>query len=312
MKAQKFTEQFEALLKLATELAQRHADATVMVLLEGPTDWTKLRTSTKGVKTIVAAESPQILEGSEELELVPLAVDMANSPVYDRLSQALIEAMADEFVMPGGHVVAVYSGFEPGEMDSLSVISLSEHFSRLTVRDLKQLETRVPLDTLQAVVNLAVEVGREGREGRPVGTMFVVGDTRKVMSKSYPQVFDPFRGYGREDRNLKSARVREQVKELAQLDGAFVVAGDGTVVSGARYIDANADGITLSKGLGARHWAAAAISRVTNAIAVTVSESNGTVRLFQNGQVILRIEPSLRRPMKLKEFDYERPESAGS
>ncbi len=312
MKTQKFTEQFEAILKHAAELAERHANATLLVLLDGPTDWNKLRAATGEAKTIVAADGSEILEGASQADLIPLAFDMANAPVYDRLAQALLEAVADEFVQPGGHVVAVYSGFEPGEVDSLSVISLTEHFSRLTVRDLKQLETRVPLDTLQAVVNLAVEIGREGREGRPVGTMFVVGDERKVLSKSYPQVFDPFKGYNRNERNLKSPRVREQIKELSQLDGAFIVEGDGTVASGARYVDANADGITLSKGLGARHWAAAAISRVTNAIAVTVSESNGTVRLFQNGQVILRIEPSLRRPMKLKEFDYERPESGGA
>ena len=62
--------------------------------------------------------------------------------------------------------------------------------------------------------------------------------------------------------------------------------------------------MTLSKGLGARHWAAAAISRATKAVAVAVSESNGTVRVFQDGEVVLRIEP-FRRPMKWKDLEYE-------
>ena len=90
------------------------------------------------------------------------------------------------------------------------------------------------------------------------------------------------------------------------LDGAIIVSGDGIVEASARYIDAPADNITLSKGLGTRHWAAAAISRKTNSVAVAVSESTGTVRIFQNGAVTLRIEP-FRRPMKWKDFQYEPP-----
>lgn len=90
------------------------------------------------------------------------------------------------------------------------------------------------------------------------------------------------------------------------MDGAIIVAADGTVELAAQYIDAPATNITLSKGLGARHWAAASISRATKAVAVAVSESNGTVRIFQNGEVVLRIEP-FRRPMKWREFEYEPP-----
>ncbi|HEV3023573.1 MAG TPA: DNA integrity scanning protein DisA nucleotide-binding domain protein, partial [Pirellulales bacterium] len=209
-------------------------------------------------------------------------------------------------VRPGARVVALYSGFEARALDSISVIDLGDHLGRLTVRDLQQLETRVPLDTLQTVVNLALEIGREGREGKPVGTLFVVGDTAKVRRMCRSAGFDPVKGYSRKERNLKSARVREAIKEIAQMDGAIVVAADGTVELAAQYIDAPATSITLSKGLGARHWAAASISRATKAVSVAVSESNGTVRIFQNGEVVLRIEP-FRRPMKWREFEYEPP-----
>ena len=119
--------------------------------------------------------------------------------------------------------------------------------------------------------------------------------------------FDPIRGYNRAERKLSDAKVREGLKEIAQLDGAFIVSADGTVVAGAQRIASpRATDITLPKGFGARHWAAAEVSRATTAIAVTVSESNGTVRLFQNGDVMLRIEP-LRRPMKWKDFEHELP-----
>ena len=90
------------------------------------------------------------------------------------------------------------------------------------------------------------------------------------------------------------------------MEKAIVVSGEGFVEAAARYIDASAANITLAKGLGARHWAAAAISRQTKAVGVAVSESSGTVRLFQDGEIVLRIEP-FRRPMKWKDFEYEPP-----
>ena len=113
--------------------------------------------------------------------------------------------------------------------------------------------------------------------------------------------FDFARGYTRKERSLHDAKVREGIKEIAQLDGAFVVAADATVEASCQIIDTARVDLTMTTGLGARHFAAAAISRNTKAIAIVVSESNGTVRIFQNGEVMLRIEP-MRRPMKWKGF----------
>jgi DNA integrity scanning protein DisA with diadenylate cyclase activity len=161
---------------------------------------------------------------------------------------------------------------------------------------------------LRQVVNLAVEIGRDGREGKRVGSLFVVGHHRKVLTMSHEQVHDPFRGYSARERQILDPRVRESIKEIAQLDGAFIIASDGTVMSAGRNIDAPATGVTLSRGLGSRHWAAAAISKVTKAVAVAVSESTGTVRIFQDGKVVLRIEP-MGRPMKWRDFDHD-PEAA--
>jgi len=105
-------------------------------------------------------------------------------------------------------------------------------------------------------------------------------------------------------RHHHPSSIREAVKEFAALDGAIIIGPDGTVEAACRMLDVTAANITLSKGLGTRHWAAAAITRKTSAVAVAVSESTGTVRLFQNGEVILRIEP-FRRAMKWKDFEYD-------
>ena len=302
----KFTDQLQAFCEIASRLARTDDADAILFLLDGSVDWQRLRSATGKHTVLLAADRTQHLEGAGAAGFDTVAMNIPDSPVYERLTQALLESVADDLLSPGACVVALYSGFEVGTIDSLSVIRLDEHLGRLTVHDLRQLETRVPLDTLKTAVDLAVDIGREGREGKPVGTLFVVGDHRKVMKHCHSMGFDPVRGYNTSERKFEGVRVRESLKEIAQLDGAFIVSSDGTVVVACQHVSAPAVDLTLSKGLGARHWAAAAISRATSAIAISVSESNGTVRLFQNGEVMLRIEP-FRRAMKWKDFEYDPP-----
>lgn len=297
----RLTDQFKSLFSLAIKMSKSVDADGVLLMTDGPADWSKLKKLCRQSKILLAADSADHLEGAAEAGFERVVLDMpGSSPIYERLTQALLEAVADDILAPGALVVALYSGFEAESIDSISIINLGEHLDRLSGRDLRQLETCVPLDTLKIVVDLAVEIGRDGREGHPIGTMFVVGDSRKVIPHTHPVGFDPVKGYNRKDRNLDDARVREGIKEIAQLDGAIIVSAENFVEATCRYVDSPATTITLSKGLGARHWAAAAISRETRAVAVTVSQSNGTVRIFQNGEVMLRIEPTHRRPMVWK------------
>jgi diadenylate cyclase len=146
--------------------------------------------------------------------------------------------------------------------------------------------------TLRRVVNLAVEIAREGREGRKIGTLFVVGDSEAVLRHSRPMILDPLYGHPHESKRIEDPDLRETLKELAQLDGAFVVSDDGTVLSAARYIDATSDHLELPLGLGSRHVAAASVSSRTEAVAVAVSESS-TVRMFDDGVLVAEIVPEL-------------------
>lgn len=305
----KFSDQLEAFCEIAMRLAKSEEADALLFLIEDSIDWEKLRAATGKTHVVLASDRPKHLAKADDFGFDTIELNIPDSPVYERLTQALLEGVADDLLTPGAGIVALYSGFEVGIIDSISVIRLDEHLGRLTVHDLRQLKTRIPIETLKTAVDLAVAIGREGREGKPVGTLFVVGDHRRVLKHCHPLGFDPVRGYSSSERRLGDHKVRESIKEIAQLDGALVVAPDGTVVAACQYISSPAAEISLSKGLGARHWAAAAISRATSAIAITVSESNGTVRLFQNGEVMLRIEP-FRRAMKWKDFEYDPPVSA--
>ena len=307
----KFTDHFKSLVDQALQLSDEVNAAGILILVEGEVDWSRLRKLIGETRVLVAATKPEHLVGAEEFEFVPVYLETGDDDaIYSILTQAILRAVADDALSPGSRIIAVYSGFDPMHYDSVSVINLGEHLERLSGRELRQLESKVPLKTLKTVVDLAVEIGREGREGNNVGTLFVIGDTRNVLMKSKPAGFDPMRGYQRKERNLNDPRTREGIKEIAQLDGAFVVSSDGTCEAACRYLDTSTATITLSKGLGARHWAGAAVSRMTTALAVVVSQSSGTVRIFQNGEVVLRIESRTRRPMVWRDFDYEPPSIA--
>ncbi len=377
MKTLRFTDQLKYFLKLALRLQYTSNAKAILLLLDGPADWKRLKNlvdniyrslyeeriscdfaAAAGVKSdkkseedsfasqeeipledrlgsldcrsfdgknagkadgknpdrmappqlIVAANTAEELAGAEEEGIGCIELEMADFPMVERLTQALLEAVSAELIQTKSTVVTLYGGFAPDDIDSVSLMRLNEHFERLTIHDLRKLETTVPLDVLKIVVDMAIDIGRDGREGKPVGTMFVVGDHKKILAECNTAGFDMVKGYSPAERDLSDPKVREGIKEVAQLDGAFVVSPKGVVEASCQTIQATAKSITLSKGLGTRHWAAAAISRSCNAIAVTASKTNGTVRILQNGEIVLRIEQTKRRPVIWREFDYEPPQ----
>lgn len=145
--------------------------------------------------------------------------------------------------------------------------------------------------TLEEVLQLAVEIAREGREGRKIGTLFVVGDVDGVLERSRPLLLDPLYGHPEDVLNIALPEFRETVKELAQLDGAFLVRDRGTFAAAARYIDVDS-ATPLMPGLGTRHAAAASITSATDAIAIVVSQSS-VVRVYSDGEIRAEIVPEL-------------------
>jgi len=145
---------------------------------------------------------------------------------------------------------------------------------------------------LEKTLHLAIEIAREGREGKKIGTLFVVGDTKNVLASSRSMILDPLLGHPDDVKMIDDSDMRETIKELAQLDGAFIVSEDGVVISACRYINSSSKGIELPLGLGSRHVAAASISKETEAISIVVSESS-VVRVFVDGKLMTEIIPEL-------------------
>lgn len=161
-----------------------------------------------------------------------------------------------------------------------------------TLRDVCTKQRGINLKTLEEVIVLAIEIAREGREGKKIGTLFVISDSERVLQHSRCMILDPLSNHPEELRHVENSDLRETIKELAQLDGAFIVSDSGIFLSACRYIDTWTEGIRLPLGLGSRHMAAASITKRTNAVAVVVSESS-IVRVFDNGEIVAEILPEL-------------------
>ncbi|WP_221030425.1 diadenylate cyclase [Actomonas aquatica] len=172
------------------------------------------------------------------------------------------------------------------QFDTVGVVEVEREFQTLLTGQNDLLPDDVKPEVFERVIAVASELGIEGREGKPVGCLFVVGGTSQVEKFIKPLVLNPFYGYKDEDRNILNPFMDETVKEFSTIDGAFVIRGDGTVVSAGSLIQATDREHLLPSGLGSRHAAAAAISLATQCIAVVVSASTGQVTLFRRGVML--------------------------
>ena len=119
-------------------------------------DWDVVRVlADSDLPILVASDSQRQIEAIRKAGLVAIEVEPTEVAISERISLALIEAVANDLLQAGARVVVVYSGFEAEELDSLTVIRLGEHLEQLTARDLRALETSVPFETLKAVVDVA-------------------------------------------------------------------------------------------------------------------------------------------------------------
>ena len=159
-------------------------------------------------------------------------------------------------------------------------------------------------EILEETLRLAIEVAREGREGKRIGTLFVVGDAENVLARSRSLILDPLLGHPDDVKRIDDPDMRETIKELTQLDGAFILSDDGVVISACRYINSSSKGLDLPLGLGSRHVAAASISKETEAVAIVVSESS-VVRIFVGGKLVTEVIPEVwlldKKSIHLKE-----------
>ncbi|QLD87731.1 DNA integrity scanning protein DisA nucleotide-binding domain protein [Natronomonas salina] len=191
----------------------------------------------------------------------------------------------NEFVEEGDQIACAAKLFS-ADIDTVTRVRAGD-FDRSGVYDLF-VNSRAEPEVIRHVLEVAIELGKKGQKGKRVGALFVVGDAGKVMNKSRPLSYNPFE---KSHVHVGDPIVNVMLKEFSRLDGAFVISDSGKIVSAYRYLEPSAEGVDIPKGLGTRHMAAGAITRDTNAVAVVLSESDGLVRAFSGGNIVLELDP---------------------
>jgi len=203
-----------------------------------------------------------------------------------QLRSAMLVALTRGVISFNDRICCVGGIAGSNQFDTLVIVDVEREFQTLLTGQTDLLPEDVKPEVLERVIAVATELAVEGREGRPVGCLFVVGDTVRVEKLSKPLVLNPFYGYKEEDRNILNPFMDETVKEFSSIDGAFVIRGDGVVVSAGSLIQATDNDHALPSGLGSRHAAAAAVSVAAQCISIVVSSSTGQVTLFRRGVML--------------------------
>ena len=152
--------------------------------------------STGAFERFEDADEPVIVVGPENAvdadEFVELPIDFTD--LEGRIRFGIEGALEQDLVEEGDEVVCV-TDFLGGTGNTVSRIQTAD-FTPSGVYDLF-VNSRAEPGVVRDVFEVAVELGKKGQKGKPVGALFVVGDAGKVMNKSRPRASTSRRGSAR-------------------------------------------------------------------------------------------------------------------
>lgn len=268
--------------------------AALMVFIDALDNWTFWKEIEDKKRLVLATRSSGADRGLGEYMNEIRAVVKLPPVNLTRMSQiklSVIISITEGVINASDRVVCLSGEAGRGLLDTLMVLELDRENEVFAAGGIsRDLLKHLKPEVLETVLKMALELSSEGREGKAIGATFVIGDHEKVLKLSRPLILNPFKGYPEEMRNILDASVHETIKEYSLLDGAFIVREDGVVMSSGVHLDAALEEEGLMPGLGCRHMAAAGITDVTDAVAITISGSTGIVRIFRKGKILLELE----------------------
>ncbi|MFW6161827.1 MAG: DNA integrity scanning protein DisA nucleotide-binding domain protein [Planctomycetota bacterium] len=281
------------MLQTAREIAAKSDCRAILVYADTFRDDEAIRGFVQSVddaQVILVTRSVDRCRVCEGLGALAVQVPRVRLTRMGQIQVAILLAVSRGLLDRGDRVLCLSGIAESGALDSLLVTEVGGEFELFAAEGAEEIPSHVRSEVFERVLDIAVSLGIEGREGRPVGTLFVLGDTEEVLRHSEQMILNPFRGYPEAERNLLDPLLTETIKEYATLDGAFVVREDGVVECAGRFLRSTIAGRPLPSGLGARHQSAAAVTAATSAVAIAVSESTGNVTIFEKGKILFEIQ----------------------
>jgi diadenylate cyclase len=278
----------QLLMSHAQKIAREMGVTAILVNIGSLEELALLQRLPRRRKFIVATSSPQLAESAEQLVDRVLILPKVSFSQASSVRLSALMALSHGLIQRGD-VVAFLTGNSGEGLDTMTIVEVGKQFGRYVSAGGIVGPGILPA-VIERVITIAAELGAEGREGRPVGTIFVVvGEEEPVGPHVQQMVMNPFRGYPENERNVMDPTLTETIKEFASIDGAFVIRGDGVVISAGTFLKVDRD-VDLPGGYGSRHRAAAAFTKTVDCAAVALSQSSGVVTLFRSGSPMLTLD----------------------
>lgn len=278
------------LLSAAVSIAKKIDANSILIYVDTLDDIDLFKELNTNVNVILSTKNEETFTKAKTIFKNVLRVPEVNLTRIGKIKISVIKAISAGLVVSGDKIVCLSGVKQFGYFDNLLVLDIGKEFEVLTSADIPGKDDKFKPVVFESVLTLAIELANQGREGRPIGTIFVLGDHVKVLQLSRQLIINPFQGYRNEEKNIMDPQLRETIKEFSALDGAFVIRDDGVVIAAGRHLSAAQNKEEFPQGLGSRHIAAAGITHVTGTMAIVISESTGTVRIFKKGILFMEIE----------------------
>lgn len=204
------------------------------------------------------------------------------------IKELFSECINKNYIKEGDRIVCVVDeSVSTGYKGLIFTFDVDKVFFNIST---KKLTENIASDIVETVISIAQEIGGEGREGKKIGTAFIIGDKELLKPYLKQLIINPFNGYPEEARKITDPTIKETIKSFSQLDGVFILSKEGIIQSAGTYIDVDTTPIAPLSGMGTKHRNCAAITfTVPESIAVVVSESGGKIRVFKEGKLVMLI-----------------------
>ncbi len=285
------------ILREATKIAKGAGCSTVLVFGDTFGGGVDFGPNFKGFKTVLIAQgSSDAASEREDVDAV-LSIRSFSNERFSQLRSAVLIGLTRGVFKSNDRLCCVGGLRQSNQFDSITVVDVEREFQTVFATKNDMLSASVKPEVIERILGIATELAVEGREGHPVGCLFALGNADKISEYAKPLILNPFYGYKDEDRNILNPFMDETVKELSSIDGAFIIRGDGVLVSAGSLLHPPDYNHELPGGLGSRHAAAAAITQAVDCLCIVVSGSTGQVSLFRRGKMLPLIEKALVRNM---------------
>lgn len=240
---------------------------------------------TKGWKQVVASVDEPIADPSiVHIPVNVTGVDREDQVRYGVFTAALmghydpVDPLTVWWDQPGETGVADFSrgfpGYEWKQVSALSALADSVHPS-----------------VLFRAIDAGLLIAR-----KKCGALIVIDDWKNIQDLCVPVAFNPFEHTGSEGAwlHLYDDHALDMIAKIARLDHAFQFAREGRVERLILNISppgasSNEGHAVKSSGLGSRHTTARRLAASTDALTMTVQDSDGTLRLYFHGKEILKL-----------------------